>query len=65
MKHLFLELVKICTHITMEIDFTYLIHDTSILFSDAGIDVTDFVIRFSKQPLNCRRSFLIERRKND
>jgi len=28
--HIFLELVEVCSHITMEKDFTFLIHDTGI-----------------------------------
>jgi hypothetical protein len=39
--HLFLELVEVCAHITMEKDFTLLIHDTGIHLPGMEIDATD------------------------
>jgi hypothetical protein len=39
--HLFLELVEVFTHITIEKDFTLFIHDTGIHFPGVEIDATD------------------------
>jgi hypothetical protein len=39
--HLFLELVEVCSHIMMEKDFTFLIHNAGIHLMGVEIDATD------------------------
>ena len=39
--YLFLELVEVCSHITMEKDFTLLIHNAGIYLTGVEIDATD------------------------